>query len=136
MARGLENLMKKLEDRPEPSWGQRMAVYRDRVGLTMKEVAQIIDEFTSVSPQSIYRLELRDTAPTDKRQRRIATLALMIYGVRPKGMGLDEAELPSALNLAELDKAHDAVHKARRGGTSSRWTQQDPLRAGLSSSAA
>lgn len=135
MARGIEALIDKLDDNPQPSWGRKMTMYRMRAGLSMRDAAAYVDRFQSVSSQTFYRLEKREDAPTDARQRRIATLALILYGVRPDGMGLSEAELPDGISPAVLTRAYADIKKRRGAGPNSRWTQQS-LTSPLSSSAA
>lgn len=119
MQRGIDKLERMLSDDPIGSWGQRMRFYRNMAELTMEEAAGYIDEFTTTGFMTLARLEKRDTAPTDRRQRRVALFALIVYGIHPKVMGLSLDELPS-VDLGRLLRVR--LELSRERNKKSRWT--------------
>lgn len=99
----MQQLRTQLDEVGELSWGQRFRAYREEAGLTMEQAAEQIAQFIPTSHMTIARLEQRSAEPTMVRQRQVAALALIFYGVHPKVMELGDVDLP-ALDFKRLDR--------------------------------
>lgn len=82
------------------TWGERLAGYRARRGMTLLDAATAIDLFVPTSTMQLSRLEHEDKVPPEDRghsrpRRRIAALACVIYGVHPEVMDLRVEEVPA-----------------------------------------
>lgn len=124
-----------LERDPALSWGAKMRYYRERAGMKMADAAEIINDIQPTSAMALTRLERMTSAPTIRRQRVVATLALLVYGVHPEPMGLSLDELPSFIDAKRLAQMLRRLRRGGRGGTSSRWTPES-IKSAVSSDAA
>lgn len=82
----------------EEPFGWKMKRARERSGLGLREVAEVLSQVSMVSYGTVARLE-RDTAtPIDRRRRALAVLCVFAYGFEPAEFGLDPGDLPSLLD--------------------------------------
>lgn len=93
-----------LDEVPDEAWGQVVRRLRESAGFTVEGAAERISAVFPTSKSTLNRIETREDAPEQLRQRIAATLAVILYGVNPTVLGLDVEELPglSASALGSL----------------------------------
>lgn len=102
----------------EETWGERLhRAYRRckaRTGLIYIDQSAAISEFVPVSDQWLIRAEARDDAPTRPKDRQLAYLMLLAYGIEPEDFGLTAATSNmSSWNLTSVKKKLDPERRKK-----------------------
>lgn len=105
---------------PPPSWGWEIKRAREEIaGLTLDQVTEAVSKFLNVTPSTISRLEKLDHTPRrlgQMRQRYLAYLLSLTYGIDPSVFDLDDDDVPPAV----LDVVRE------QGVPSTRWYGDGP----------
>ena len=81
----------RLGDEP---FGFQLRRARISSGVELRRAAEVISALMLTTHTSLNRLEKLTTAPTDRKQRALAYLAMLCYGYDPADLDLTDADLP------------------------------------------
>lgn len=90
----------------EETWGDRVhrayRTSRAHYGHTYREIAERMNQITSITDSTLLRLETYKEVPSQERVRRVAFYALLAYGFNPEDFGLTLENVGVAPQMAKM----------------------------------
>ena len=100
-----------LESLGDETWGERFLRARRRSGVRLDRAAELISLVVPTSYGTLVRLEQATEQPRSQRQRLVALLALLVYGIDPQDFGLSKSDLPPAI---DEERVADLLKRQKR----------------------